>query len=954
MSTTHKKSSLLFAALFAFSGGNAAAQPAAPSNAPAPAVADLPARLPSPTDSAVFRRFTLENGMRVLLVSDPKFNKSGAALVVNTGQIDDPRDAEGLAHFLEHMLFLGTDKYPDVSDYGNYIRSNGGGNNAYTATDHTNYQFEIRHDAFRGALDRFAQFFIAPKFNPEFTSREVNAVHNEAMRHVQNDFRRLLNVARELYNQDSGESKFSTGNKDTLAGATPEKVRAFYESQYTADRMALALAGKAPLDELEKLSRELFSAVPRRNVTLLKHEANFLPKKAALRLATLEPVKEIRQLSLEFMIPATRPDFAAKPDTLVADLLAYPGPGGLVDQLKRDGSLISLSAFVWERTGGYGSLWVQAELTPAGQAQHQKVLGQIFAYLEQLRAAPFPAEFYKDRARIALLNESYGNRGEGSALATKLANQALFYPLEVAERATDVWGRPDEAAYRRLLGVLKPDNALVLLMAKGLSTDRKERIYNTPYGYREDSGAAYAALVNPAKSAFALPGTNMFMPGTSTLLAERPQPLISEKGIQLYYAPDTEFQRPQSTLVFRFVPSRAVAAAADAALLQLYNLSLSDALEAAAADAEFAGVQFTPAISLEGVKLTLSGYGDSPVRFAKHVASQLRNFAITARRFEALKEVALRGLRSYPQTEARTLAGNRRDALSREYFYLPDELIVRTTIATLPEVRAFAQRFYAKGKLEAVVHGHIAADDAVAVTRAVAKQIGAAPLPEQQLLRRRHLDISAAENVIDTGEIEGVNSAYIGDYLLNDNSPATRAAAVVLANFIGEPFYTELRTKQQLGYIVGSAFTVSLTQRYATFIVQSSVYGPDELRRRAETFIATQPAALAAVSDAQWATLIAGARSTLEQKPKSIAEKAEYFFNSAFTFERDWERRQAALDALDKLTRDQAVMLLKTALAPDTAKRRTILLNSKNHTPQEQIAATFTDRQAWKAKRKFQ
>ena len=120
--------------------------------APAITAADLPPRVQAPTDTATFRRFTLDNGMRVLLVSDPKFNKSGAALVVNTGQIDDPRETEGIAHFLEHMLFLGTEKYPEVTEYGNYIKSNGGYNNAYTSTDHTNYQFEVRHAAFEGAL----------------------------------------------------------------------------------------------------------------------------------------------------------------------------------------------------------------------------------------------------------------------------------------------------------------------------------------------------------------------------------------------------------------------------------------------------------------------------------------------------------------------------------------------------------------------------------------------------------------------------------------------------------------------------------------------------------------------------------------------------------------------------------------------------------------------------------
>ncbi len=913
----------------------------------------LPPRIIAPTDSAVFRRFVLDNGLRVLLVSDPKFNKSGAALAVQTGQMDDPADREGLAHFLEHMLFLGTEKYPEVADYSNFIKSNGGYNNAYTTSDHTNYQLEIRHEAFADALDRFAQFFIAPKFNPEYTGREVNAVHNEAMRHVQNDQRRLIGVSRELYTPGSGESKFSTGTKETLAGATPEAVRAFYESHYSADRMVLVLAGKAPLDELEKLARTLFSPIPRRAVAHVVREPVFLPHKPTLRLALAEPIKELRQLNLEFVIPGTRADFASKPDELVTQLISYPGPGGLVELLKREGLANALASYTWDRANEYSSLMIQADLTPAGQEQQQRVLQLVFSYLAHLRAAPFPADFYRDRARIAALNETYKDRGEGAELATRLAQQALAYPLEVAERATDVWGAPDEAAYRRVLNTLTPDNLLASLMAKGVPTDRKERIYGTAYSYKEDAGAAYVALVNPPQVAFALPGANPFMPGATALLAERPLPLINEPGVALYYAPDTEFQRPQTTLVLRFVPVRELASVDTAALLRLYDLCLRDALEPALADAALAGIDYNASSSLEGVGLTITGFGDSPVRFATYVAGQLRNFSVTPERFEALKEVALRGLRSYAQTEAYLLARDRRDAFSREFQFLPDELTARVATATWPDVQAFATRFFARGKLEAVVHGHLAPDDAVAAVRTVAERIGATSAPDTELLRRRHLVIAPGENVVDAGLINGVNAAFVRDYLLNDDSPATRAAAVVVANFFGEPFYTELRTKQQLGYIVGSSGTSSLRQRYFSFVVQSSAYAPDELQRRAEAFIATLPAALAAVTDAQWATLIAGARSTFEEKPKSIEEKAGLFFANAFSYDGEWDRRQAALAALDSLTKEQAVALLTAALDPQNSRRRTLLLHSEKHLPAETVAPAFTDRNAWKKTRQF-
>jgi insulysin len=937
---------LLLATLLTSAGLSAAAVPATPTG--------LPPHVKAPTDQAEFRRFVLDNGLKVLLVSDPKFNKSSAAIAIPVGQIDDPADREGMAHFLEHMLFLGTKKYPDASEYGNFMQSNGGYNNAYTSTDHTNYQFEVRHEALAEGLDRLAQFFIAPLFSPEFTGREINAVHNEAMRHVQNDQRRLFNVARELYAPGSGESKFSVGNKDTLAGATPEQVRKFYEATHTADQMTLTICGKAPLDELEKHARTIFSALPKRNVPVVKREPVFLPRKPALRLAFIEPVKEVRSLYLEFVIPATRPDFASKPDELLSQLISYPGPGGLVETLKRDGLINSLGGFVWERTADYGSFFVIADLTPAGQKEHARVLGQIFSYFSFLREAPFPAAFYRDRARIAQLNETYKDRGEGAQLAMRLAAQMLAYPLEVAERAPDVWGQPDEAAYRRLLNALTPDNLLGYLMAKGVPTDREERIYNVKFSYKEETGAAYEALVKPARNpAFALPGANRFMPGDTPLLAERPVALISEPGLQLYYAPDTEFQRPQTALSVRFVPVRGMATADNAALLRLYDACLRDYLEPAADDAALAGLEVSGEASLEGFKFTVAGYGDSAARYATHVADSLRTFSITPARFEAVKEAVLRSLRSYDQTEAYMLARDRRDALAREFHFLPPEQLARVTAATWADVQAFAKTFFNRGKIEAVVHGHASPDQAVATIRAIAGKIGAQPANAADLLRRRHVAINPAENVVDAGEIAGVNSAFIRDYLLPDDTPATRVAAVVAANFFGDPFFSELRTKQQLGYIVGSNAGASLRQRYFTFVIQSSGYAPDELQKRAEAFIAGLPDKLAAVSDQEWATLKAGARSQFEEKPKSIRDKAEIFFGRAFLYEGEWNRQPASLAALASLTKDQAVALLRAAIAPETARRRTILLASKNHQPAEPLQPAFTNRDTWKATRKF-
>jgi Secreted/periplasmic Zn-dependent peptidases, insulinase-like len=113
----------------------------------------------SPYDERDYRVLELENGLNVLLVSDDEADKAAASMNVRVGSAQDPDDLQGLAHFLEHMLFLGTEAYPEADAYQRYLSRNAGSHNAFTASQDTNYFFSIEPSAFEGALDRFSVFF---------------------------------------------------------------------------------------------------------------------------------------------------------------------------------------------------------------------------------------------------------------------------------------------------------------------------------------------------------------------------------------------------------------------------------------------------------------------------------------------------------------------------------------------------------------------------------------------------------------------------------------------------------------------------------------------------------------------------------------------------------------------------------------------------------------------------
>lgn len=93
----------------------------------------------SSCDNKAYMSLELENGLKVLLVSDEKCEKAAAAMCVRVGHFDDPEEIPGLAHFCEHMLFLGTEKYPDENDYSVYLNKHAGSSNAFTAAEETVY-----------------------------------------------------------------------------------------------------------------------------------------------------------------------------------------------------------------------------------------------------------------------------------------------------------------------------------------------------------------------------------------------------------------------------------------------------------------------------------------------------------------------------------------------------------------------------------------------------------------------------------------------------------------------------------------------------------------------------------------------------------------------------------------------------------------------------------------------
>lgn len=165
----------------------------------------------SVSDPREYKAIKLNNDMTVLLVSDPKATKSLAAVSLPVGSIENPDSQLGLAHYLEHMVLMGSKKYPEPSSFSEFLQKHGGSHNASTAPHRTAYYFEVENGALEAATDRLADALAEPLLDPINADKERNAVNAELTMARARDGMRIWQIRSETLNPAHPNSRFAGG-----------------------------------------------------------------------------------------------------------------------------------------------------------------------------------------------------------------------------------------------------------------------------------------------------------------------------------------------------------------------------------------------------------------------------------------------------------------------------------------------------------------------------------------------------------------------------------------------------------------------------------------------------------------------------------------------------------------------------------------------------------------------
>lgn len=902
----------------------------------------------SPYDTREYRTFTLDNGLQVMLVSDPETEKSAAALAVHVGSMQNPDEQLGLAHFLEHMLFLGTEKYPDPDEYSEFMSRHNGMHNAYTADDHTNYMFEINNNALPEALDRFADFFKAPLFTPEYVEKEVNAVNSEWSMQRANDGFVLFALNNTTLNPAHPISRFRIGNSESLGDKENSKLLDtmvdFYQRYYSANLMTAAVTGNRSLDELEQLARDAFADIPNFNAQVEAIAAPPVTESELQQVIYYKPQIETRELLLDFTLPDMSGTFRSKPATIVSYLIASEMPGTPVALLREAGLIESVNA--WGETNNYGNagrLRVHVSLTEQGYAQKEVIMGLMFRYFEQLREQGVN-EDYVNEVRTVLNNDFQFLRRAGAfQYVSGLAATMLTVPAEHAVDADYRLDSFDKEKTQLVLDKLTPSNVRVFVIAPDVETNQSMHFFDAQYSVAPLTDSTVAEWKQLASAVpIALPEVNRLLPEDLSLVAGEPsatpRELMNEAGVSLLYQRSERFQEPRAVVTVNYYQLLSELTweerTAARMLLNAFNLSQ----RGLAREAGIAGVQYSLSLG-KGLQLNLSGFNDKQPALANMVMERFMAFEPTAEQLEQSRDRFRRDIENMRRERPLRRLFPTFSALTRPEYKSYDERLAGLQAITAEQVLASRNLLLNDVLVRAFVYGNYTEAGAKAITQTLA---GYAQVNAEESYHEFEPSRSLESFPVGYQEDTALNdSAVLDAYILNDTGMQLELAADMLRDLMHTRFFNQLRTEEQLGYAVGVT-TIGIDDLPGLgFYIQSPVRGPGALVERFEAFKADFAEFLATLSDERFAEVQAAVRTSLMQPAENLNEEAGQVRSEWRKEQPQFDRKEQQLALVESMKKEDLQALYARVMAADAVRVRVEFRGS------DFSEETFADAAGW-------
>lgn len=894
----------------------------------------------SPNDDRNYAAIILANNLQVVLVSDPGLENSAASLAVGVGSAQDPVEHQGLAHYLEHMLFLGTKKFPEPDGFMKFTQANGGMTNAFTAYDKTNFLFQVNASKFDEALDRFSDYFKSPTFDAHYSDKERQAVNNEWSMQKQQDGWILNRLDAITGNPQSPRAKFNIGNLDTLVDTPTSKLndamKAFYNQYYSSNIMRLTLVGKQSIPELKVLAEKYFSDIPNKKIQRPEVKISGLTEAETGKSIYYKPNKNIKALYVDFPLKSNKDQWRLKPNEYVRNLLTTEEAGTLCEQLRKKGLAINTTAyFASDVYGPDGYMRVQVELSDLGLKRQDDVVAAIFSYVDLIKREGLNENYFRELQ--AMRTKDFLNASKPNPLqqAVQLTSLQFDFPVENLLNANYVYERYDETAIKAVLDQLDTKRVRIWHVSQQEKVTKPISYFDGNYEIQAINEEKYAELSKLAKSfSFNLPPLNDLFTDKAAPIVDskylKPHSIISAAGVEAFLQHPEFYREDKGQISIEINSGYGVKSAKNAVLanllLEMYkkqNTSLMDR-------AHNASLGIT--LSLSGSNspaITISGYTTKHPLLTEQL---LKSFA----KLEFIQSEFDEALASYKQD----LANKAKDHVYRQMFgqlgrltnkvqWTDKEYLDAAQTVSLKDVIAYYKLVKADPLIRLLVVGNYNEEAVKQIAQSATSILPGKRLPKDRVVSQfvtpssgKAFEFKEAHDLADNG----ILIVRFRDKKSDDE----QAQLTVLNAFMDKVFFAQLRTQDQLGYVVQSfPYAVDEVPAYA-MMVQSSNTDLEKIKARMDKFRQDYYAELKSLDPATLEATKQAIIANIMQKPTDFYREASLYAGEFWQGKYGFDKRDRQLTALKMVTKDDLIKMYEQLILSDAVPSAVIQMKGAN------------------------
>ena len=821
----------------------------------------------SQSDAMTYAFKKLPNGIKCLFISSPNSSKSCCSVSVNAGSLDEPKAVSGVAHLVEHMLFMGSKKYKAENDFANHLNDNNGSSNAYTQLRNTNYFFNSSHSSYEKSIDMFSQFFKSPLMSTKSILKEIKAVNSEHEKNLQNDSWRMFQMVLSLSNKDSEYNVFPTGSSKTLVREDiREKLFDFFNYYYTSDRMSICLLSPLSNASQYSLAKKYFG-----DIRPCHKEAPRI-KKSSVEPYNLNnlgniykviPVAKENKIILSYFIPCDVNQYVdSKPYEILSEIINQKLKGSLFSNLFKNGDIRDLYSSINDFAGSFSNFCVEIDLTPQGMKNYEKVMNYAIAYIDKIVSTNVDYDFVKQYQKISRISFDYKTKEEELNYCVKLADKLSRYDRSNIKNilCDDYLVRKIDCDFlRRKFQAVNRKNLNVFVIGRELLREKnyrwlKEKWYRTDYAKEKLKPSGKKERIT-----FKYPKKNAYIPNnfeiTEPLKKEKyPQLEFKTKFSSVYFKQDYTFKLPHLYVLIKMNVARSYLSDREIAKNNLYNYIFKEILENHLKEEIMlfnqGGVRVSFDLSKDDMKISVNGFNQHIRKILNECIAKMQNVILRPRReIPELEKLFKLYLQKYLEKASNFFLSSpysqvlyHQSTLFKKGEISPSQLLSILSNESKDKLyndflNGYIKTYFSSiSTMDWLVQGNSSINSVKELVKSIEGKIDFTSKQSSKKEKFYSVLQNGVLNIYGKNKKDN-NNSYLSYFENKSSTEKSKCETMILRSLLREKYFNDLRTEKGYGYIVNLFSKETPKQSGLCFLVQSHSASPSVIDKATKNFI---------------------------------------------------------------------------------------------------------------------